>query len=212
MNSLVDAAVSRTRTTLLLMLMVVIAGVASMRAISIEADPYIQVPFFEILVFHEGISPEDAERLLVLPMEVELRGVEGIEEIKSYASENFGIILVEFDADYDVTEALLDVRDAVDRAKAELPSTAEEPIISEETTADFPILQVNLVGDDVPERVLYDLALDLRNEIERQPTVLNAELQGQREEVLEIIIDPVALESYRISGEELIGTDRKSVV
>ncbi|MBO6556404.1 MAG: efflux RND transporter permease subunit [Pseudomonadales bacterium] len=206
MNSLVDAAVSRTRTTLLLMLMVVIAGVASMRAISIEADPYIQVPFFEILVFHEGISPEDAERLLVLPMEVELRGVEGIEEIKSYASENFGIILVEFDADYDVTEALLDVRDAVDRAKAELPSTAEEPIISEETTADFPILQVNLVGDDVPERVLYDLALDLRNEIERQPTVLNAELQGQREEVLEIIIDPVALESYRISGEELIGT------
>ncbi len=206
MNSLVDAAVNRTRTTLLLMLMVIIAGVASMRAISIEADPYIQVPFYQVLVFHEGISPEDAERLLVMPLEIELRSVEGVEEINSYATENFGMVFVEFDADHDIDAALIDVRDAVDRAKAELPSTAEEPIINEETTADFPILQVNLVGDSVPERVLYDIALDLRNEIESLPTVLNADLQGHREEVLEIIIDPVALEYYQISGEELIGT------
>lgn len=206
MNALVDAAVNRTRTTLLLMLMVLIAGIASMRAISIEADPYIQVPFFQVQIFHEGISPEDAERLLVMPMEIELRSVEGVEELTSYATENFGMVFVEFDADYDIDAALIDVRDAVDRAKAELPSTAEEPIIREETTADFPILQVNLVGDDVPERVLYDIALDLRNEIESLPTVLDAELQGHREEVLEIIIDPVALEYYQISGEELITT------
>lgn len=206
MNSLVDAAVNRTRTTLLLMLMVIIAGVASMRAISIEADPYIQVPFYQVMVFHEGISPEDAERLLVMPLEIELRSVEGVEEINAYATENFGMVFVEFDADHDIDAALIDVRDAVDRAKAELPSTAEEPTIIEETTADFPILQVNLVGDSVPERVLYNIALDLRNEIESLPTVLNAELQGHREEVLEIIIDPVALEYYQISGEELIGT------
>ncbi|MBL6690478.1 MAG: efflux RND transporter permease subunit [Pseudomonadales bacterium] len=206
MNSLVDAAVNRTRTTLLIMLMVIIAGVASMRAIPIEADPYIQVPFFQIQIFHEGISPEDAERLLVMPMEIELRSVEGVEELTSYATENFGMVFVEFDADYDINAALMDVREAVDRAKAELSSTAEEPIVREETTADFPILQVNLVGDEVPERLLYNLALDLRNEIESLPNVLDAELQGHREELLEIIIDPVALEFYQISGEELIGT------
>lgn len=206
MKSLVDAAVNRTRTTLLLMLMVLIAGIASMRSISIEAEPYIQVPFFQVQIFHEGISQEDAERLLLMPMELELRSVEGVEELTSYAMENLGIVLVEFDADYDIDAALIDVRDAVDRAKAELPSTAEEPTIREETTADFPILQINLVGDDVPERVLYNLALDLRNQIESLPSVLDAQLQGHREEVLEIIIDPVALEYYQISGEELIGT------
>lgn len=206
MKSLIDAAVTRTRTTLLLMFMVLLAGVASMQMISIEGDPYIAVPFFQVQVFHEGISPEDAERLLVMPMEIELRSVEGVEEVSSYATENFGLLFVEFDADQDITEALIDLRDAVDRAKAELPSSAEEPIIYEATTADFPILQVNFIGDDVPERVLYNIALDIRNQIEGLPNVLDAELQGHREEVLEAIIDPVALESYAISGEELIST------
>ena len=56
MISLIDAAVSRTRTTLLLMLMVIIAGVYSLQAISIEGDPYIEVPFFQVMVFNEGIS------------------------------------------------------------------------------------------------------------------------------------------------------------
>ncbi|MGV0035101.1 MAG: efflux RND transporter permease subunit [Candidatus Azotimanducaceae bacterium WSBS_2022_MAG_OTU7] len=206
MNALVDAAVNRTRTTLLLMVMVIIAGIFSLQAISIEGEPYIQVPFFKIQIFNEGISPEDAERLLVMPMEIELRSLEGVEEITSYATENFAMLLVEFNADYDITEALINIREAVDRAKAELPSSSEEPTISEETTADFPILQINFVGDDVPERTLYNLALNIRNDIESIPDVLDAELQGHREEVLEIIIDPVALESYEISGEELIST------
>ena len=188
------------------MFMVLLSGYASLRVISVEGDPYIAVPFFQIRIFHEGISPEDAERLLIMPMEVELRSVEGVEEISAYATENFGILLVEFDADQDIDAALIDVREAVDRAKSELPVSAEEPVIIEESTADFPILQVNFVGDDVPERVLYNIALDIRNEIEGLPTVLEAQMQGHREEVLEAVIDPVALESYEISAEQLIGT------
>ncbi len=206
MNALIDAAVNRTRTTLLLMAMVIIAGIYSLQAISIEGEPYIQVPFFQVQIFNEGISPEDAERLLVMPMEIELRSIEGVEEITSYATENFAMLYVEFNADHDITEALINVREAVDRAKAELPSSSEEPTIKETTTADFPMLQINFVGDDVPERTLYNLALDIRNDIESIPDVLDAELQGHREEVLEIIIDPAALESYEISGEELIST------
>jgi multidrug efflux pump len=95
MNALIDAAVNRTRTTLLLMAMVIIAGIFSLQAISIEGDPYIQVPFFQIQIFNEGISPEDAERLLVMPMEIEVRSVEGVKEITSYATENFGMLFVE---------------------------------------------------------------------------------------------------------------------
>ena len=180
MNALIDAAVGRTRTTLLLMFMVLFAGVASLRSISIEGDPYIEVPFFQIQVIHEGISPEDSERLLVMPMEIELRGVEGVIELTSYASENVAFLMVEFDADYDFDQALIDVREAVNRARPELPRTAEEPVIFEETTADFPILQVNFVGDDVPERILYNIALDIRDEIESLPDVLDARLQGHR--------------------------------
>ncbi len=206
MNALIDAAITRTRTTLLVMFMVVVAGLAARSAIPIAADPHIEVPFFFVGIVHEGIAPEDAERLLVMPMEIELRKVEGVKEISAYASEGSANILVEFDADYDLDQALLDVREAVDRAKPELPSTAEEPIIQEETTEDFPVLQVNLVGEDVPERVLYNVAIELRDDIEAIPAVLEAELQGHREEVLEAIIDPSALEAYRISSDELIET------
>ncbi|MFT5012410.1 MAG: multidrug efflux pump [Patiriisocius sp.] len=206
MNALVDAAVGRTRTTLLIMLMVLIAGSFSLRAISVESDPYIAIPIYVISVFHEGISPEDGERLLIMPLETELRSVEGVEEITSYASENYVSVVVEFGVDHDLQEALLDVREAVDRAKPELPSTAEEPVISEETTADYPILQINLIGDQVSERSLYEHAVKLRNQIESLPEVMDAELQGDREELLEAVIDPMALEAYSISSEELIGT------
>ena len=206
MNSLIDAAITRYRTTLLLMAMVMACGVMARQAIPVESDPYIQVPFYVINVFHEGISPEDAERLLVMPMEVELRSLDGVKELKGYASEGAATMLVEFDVDNDLDQALLDVREAVDRARPEMPDTAEEPIINEESTADFPVLQVNFTGDDVPERVLYNAARRAKQELETLPGVLEANMNGAREELLEAIIDPGKLESYNISNEQLINT------
>ena len=204
MNALIDAAVTRTRTTLLMMAMVLIAGLIGLNSISIEAEPTIEVPFFAVMIYHEGISPEDSERLLVMPMERELRGVEGVRELTAYASEGSANLMVEFDAMFDLDEALVDLREAVDRAKPELPSTAEEPIIQEQTASEYPILQINFVAEDVPERTLYNIALDIRNEVEALPEVLEVQMQGHREEVLEVIIDPAALEAYQLSAEDLI--------
>ncbi|MEM6707937.1 MAG: efflux RND transporter permease subunit [Pseudomonadota bacterium] len=206
MSSLIDAAINRTRTTLLLLLMVVLSGLFSYQSIPIASDPHIEVPFFSIFIFHEGISPEDSERLLVMPAEIELRKIEGVEELTGYASEGSATLLVEFDASADLDQAELDVREAMDRVRPELPSTAEEPIIKEETADDFPLIQVNVAGNDVPERVLYNLAVRLKDEIETIPSVLEADLQGEREEVLEVIVDPRALEAYQLSSEELLNT------
>ena len=140
----VESAIYRTRTTLLIMVMLIIAGIASMRSISVEGDPSIAVPFFSVMVFSEGISPEDAERLLVMPLEFEVRNLEGVKEIEGYASENTGQLWVEFEADQDIDQALIDLREAVNRARSKLPSSAEEPVIEEATTADFPVLMVGL--------------------------------------------------------------------
>ena len=202
----IDAAIQRSRTTLILLFMVVFTGVVARIAIPIESDPHIEVPFFVVQIPHEGISPEDAERLLVMPMETELRSVEGVEELTAYASEGFGTLMVEFNADYDLDKAAIDVRDAVDRAKPKIPSTAEEPIVLEESTDDFPVIQINLVAEGVPERVVYNAALSLKDDLEALPEVLEANLNGQREEVLEAIIDPSALERYQISNDQLITT------
>ena len=204
MNALA-AIISRSRTTLLLLFMILLAGSMARVAIPVEGDPEIDVPFFVITTVHEGISPEDAERLLIMPLEIELRQVDGVEEINSFASENAGTVMVEFDADFDLDQALLDTREAVNRAKVEFPTDAEEPIVQEQSTSDFPILQINLVGD-VPERMLYNIALDLRDAIEAQPGILSADMSGQREELMEAIIDPTVLETYQLSTDQIINS------
>ena len=205
MYAFIEAAIARSRTTMLIMLMVIIAGLIARAVIPVANDPDIDVPFFIITVIHEGISPEDAERLLVMPLEIEMRNVEGVEEMTAFASEGAATVMVEFDADQNLDKALVDTREAVDRAKAEFPSTAEEPIVTEASVDDFPIIQVNIVGD-VNERMLYGVALDLQEQLEAIPDVLSADMFGNREELLEAVIDPNQLEAYAISSEELINT------
>ena len=87
MTSLIDSAISRTRTTMSLLAVLVIAGFIARAVLPIANDPHIELPYYYIGVMHEGISPEDAERLLVQPMEIELRKLEGVVELKSRASE-----------------------------------------------------------------------------------------------------------------------------
>ena len=208
-NFLIDAAVDRPHATLSVMAIFVLAGIGARIAIPIESEPNIEVPFFMVSVQHEGISPEDAERLLLKPLEAELRVIDGVDEVRAFAYEGAVRVMVEFDASHDLDEALADVREAVDRAKPKFPITAEEPVVLEQTASDFPILQVNLVGgteSGVSERVVFNLAADLRDAIEALPTILSAQLQGHREELLEVVIDPAALESYQVSTEQLIST------
>ena len=205
-NALVRAAVDRSRTTLLLMVMVLLAGAVARILIPIESSPQVDVPVFMVVVPHEGISPEDAARLLVKPLEVQLRSVEGADEVRAVAYEGVARVIVEFEADYDLDQALTDVRAAVDRAEPEFPRSAEEAYIVEQSANDFPIIQINLVGHGAPERVVYNAAQALRDDIKALTDVLEATLQGHREEVLEVVIDPAKLEAYQVSSEALLAT------
>jgi len=193
-----------------MMMMIVICGIASRAVLPIANDPHIVLPYFYIGIAHEGISPEDAERLLIRPMETELRKIEGLKEIQALANEGRATMFVEFEANVDLDEALTDTREAVDRGKAEIPSTAEEPVVRELDVDDFPLIQINMLSRGATERQVYQAAIDLRDEIETIPSVLSADLTGDREEVLEVLIEPQAREAYSISSESLIGTLRRN--
>jgi multidrug efflux pump len=203
MNALIEAFVSRPRPVLLLLVLLIIAGAASYVTIPKEAEPDIVIPQIYVNIIHEGISPEDAERLLLRPMEVELRSLDGLDEIRATASEGAAVLTLEFDAGFDADAALADVREKVDLARAELPSDSEEPFVQEISISMFPVLVVNLHGD-VPERTLLAIARELRDEIESLPGVLDAEVGGDREELLEVIVDPVALETYQLAYDDII--------
>ena len=203
-GSAIGSAIDRTRTMMSLLAAIIFAGIASYSAIPIESDPDVAIPVIVVTIPHEGISPEDAERLLSRPMELELRTLEGVKELNSYSGEGSATLVIEFDASFDQDQALLDVREGVDAAKAKIPSTAEEPIVREVSSQDFPIITISVGGEGVPDRVLFRLARLLKDEIESIPAVLEANLQGNREELLEAVIDPAQMEAYGLSNDELL--------
>ncbi|MEM9939382.1 MAG: efflux RND transporter permease subunit [Pseudomonadota bacterium] len=203
MHSLIDGAIGRARMVLAILVVALIAGTMTYINLPKEADPDVPIPTIAVTIPLEGVSPEDAERLLVRPVERELQAIEGVTQIDSFALEGAGQIFVEFDVSFDQDQAVLDVREKVDLAQREFPEEAREPIITEINAALFPILEINLYGD-APERALYRVGLALQEELESLSGVLEATLQGDREEVLEITLDPAKLESYNISYQDVL--------
>ena len=202
MHTLIDAAFSRPRVVILLLLAILVSGIASYQTIPKESNPDVPIPIIYVSMVHEGISPEDAERLLVLPMEQELQSLEGINEMSATATEGFASVTIEFDAGYDIDEALIDVREAVDRARVELPPETLEPTVNEINLAEFPVLSVALSGR-ISERTLISIARDLQDRIESLPNVLEVTIGGDREEMLEIVIDPSVIDAYQLSFQDL---------
>ncbi|MEO1200683.1 MAG: efflux RND transporter permease subunit [Pseudomonadota bacterium] len=203
MTNALSTVLNAPRAVMTILVAMVIAGTVAYITIPKEANPDIDVPVFYISVSQQGISPEDAERLLVRPLETRLRGLEGLKEITGSAREGNAGITLEFDVDFDKDAALADIRAEVDQAAAELPDEAEEPVIVETNFSLIPTIIVVLSGD-VPERTLFQHARRLQDEIEGISTVLEANLSGQREELLEIVIDQTRLQSYGVSQQELL--------
>ena len=204
MDSIINGAFSRTRVVVMALMLVLGIGAYAYSAIPKEANPEIPLPLFYVSTSLDGISPTDAERLLLEPMETEFSSISGLDSMNSDAAEGFASIQLEFAPGGDNQEALDKVREAADRAQGDLPDDARDITITEINTALFPILNVILSGP-VPERTLNALAEDLQDEIEGIEGVLEAEIGGQRFEFLEVLIDPTVFQTYNLSFGELIG-------
>jgi len=199
---IVGFAIHNWRMTLSIMFFAVIGGLLAMGRLSLDAEPDVPVPFVNVRVVLPGISPEDAERLLIRPMETELKSIEGLKEINGIASTNVAYVNLEFDINVDKDVAIAEVLEKVDRARAEFPAEAREPVVEEVSFSALPILTVNLWGD-APERELQKRAKDLQRRIESIQTVLEANISGERTDVLEAILDPSTVESLGITFEEI---------
>ncbi|PXX90398.1 MFS transporter [Marinobacter vulgaris] len=202
MRTLIFAALDRSRTTLLMLLFLILGGIAAFQALPKEANPDVTIPMIYVSMTLEGISPEDAERLLIRPMEQELRSLEGIKEMRGTASEGHASVMLEFDAGFDPDMALQDVREKVDTARSKLPREADEPRVNEINVALFPVMSVGLSGP-LSERELVTIARRLQDAIEGIPEVLEVDIGGDREDLLEVVVDPQVLESYGIDFDQL---------
>lgn len=200
---LVELAINNARLTISVLLFLMLSGTLAYISIPKEAEPDIQIPIIYVSLGYDGISPEDSERLLLRPMETALKSIQGIKQMTATAYQGGGNVLLEFQAGADLDKALTDVRNKVDDARRDLPTEADEPTVNEVNISEFPVLVVTLSGD-VSERLLSATARTLRDRIEDLPGVLDAALQGVRDDVVEIIIDPAKLSSYGLRPDTMI--------
>ncbi|MFA0482545.1 efflux RND transporter permease subunit [Vibrio sp. 10N.222.55.B11] len=203
MYSIIDAALSRARTMLSLLALILVAGVVTYITIPKESSPDITIPIIYVSVGHQGISPTDAERLLVRPIEQELRSIEGVKEMTATAAEGHASVVLEFNVGVDLTKAMADVRDAVDLAKPKLPEDSDEPTVNEVTLAsEQPVLSVVLFGT-VPERTIVQIARELGDKLESYRQILEVDIAGDRADIVEIIVDPLLMESYSLDQADI---------
>ena len=205
MNRIVGFAIENWRMTIGIMIFIVIGGIMAMSRLSIDAEPDIPVPIVNVRVVLPGVSPEDSERLLIKPLEAELKSVDGLKQMDGVAAASVAYITLEFNASFDQDQAVSDVIEKVDRARAEFPAEANEPIVQELNMSTFPIIVVNLFGT-APEREFQKRAKYIQKQLEGIPEVLEAKITGEREDVMEAILDPAMMESTNISFEEIAAT------
>jgi len=202
MTNIVDFAIKNWRMTIGIMLFMVFGGIYAISNLSLDAEPDVPIPIINVQVVLPGVSPEDGQRLLIRPMETELKSIEGLKQMDGVASTSVGNMILEFTPSFDQDKAISDVLEKVDRAQADFPQEAREPIVEEINSATLPIIVVNIYGD-APDRELQLRAKDLQRQLESIPSILEANIIGERERILEAIIDPASIDSANISFLEI---------
>lgn len=204
---IVDFSVDRSTSVYVLVLIIVIFGGFSYAMIPRESNPEIIVPYVVVTTTYEGVSPEDMESLVTVPIERKMTGLSDVKEITSNSVEGASSIVLEFEPDTAIDDALQKVRDKVDLAKPDIPQEADDPTINEINLGELPIVLVSLKGN-VGLPVLNEVAEDLEDLVEAVPGVLDAQIIGGVEREIQIEVDPDRVAQYGISMADLVEITR----
>ena len=201
--NLTEVALKFKTTVYVFILFIIITGINSYRALPPEDAPEVEIPFIMVHTVYPGVAPADMERLVTNVLEGDLKELKDVKEIKSTSSESSSMISIEFETGVDTDDAYRKVKDKVDISKSDLPDDAEDPMVIEISSADFPIMLINVSGN-------YDLAKlkkvgdDLQDSIEQIQGILSADLVGGIEREIHVYLDPKRMEYYQIGVGQVI--------
>ncbi|MDH5366991.1 MAG: efflux RND transporter permease subunit [Cyclobacteriaceae bacterium] len=196
---LTTLSIKNKTTVLVLTFIIVVAGIGTYIGLPKESFPEIQQPIVYIGTPHPGNSPIDMENLITRPLEKEINTITEVDLIKSTSVQDYSTIIAEFTPDTDVEDALTKVKDAVDRAKQELPSDLQtDPNVFEMNFSEFPVMNINLSGDFSLDE-LNEYAEYLEDEIEKFSEISKVEIRGVDEKELKINVDPYQMEARMVN-------------
>jgi CzcA family heavy metal efflux pump len=184
---------------------IIIIGAFAYASLPRESSPSITIPYVFVTTVYVGVSPQDIESLVTQEIEKEIKGIKDVKKITSVSRESFSTISIEFTPDVKIDDALQKVRDKVSVAKTKMPKDIKEPIINEVNFSEFPILYVNISGNEGLAK-LKDLGDKLSDKIEGISGVLSAEVVGGLEREVKINVDADRLKYYNLSFNDITNT------
>ncbi len=198
-----SGAVNNSTSIIILTILIALAGVMAYNIMPKESFPEIKQPMVYINTLYPGNSPEDMENLITRPIEKELKSMDGIKKITSTSMENYSIITAEFNTTVEITKALQETKDAVDRAKTELPSDLDQdPIVQEFDISSMPIMYLNVSGNYGIDE-LKSFAEYLEEEIEKLPEISGVDIKGALEREIRINADQYRMEANQVSFDDI---------
>jgi multidrug efflux pump subunit AcrB len=195
-------------------IIILVFGLISYIGMSKELYPEIVLPTVYINTIYPGNSPVDIENLITRPIEKELKPIKGIKKISSTSAQDVSAIIVEFNEDVDIAEGLTDIKDAIDKAKRELPSDLDnDPVAAEIDFSEIPLLFINLSGDFEVSK-LKEYAEYLEDKLEMIGDVSKVDITGALDREIQINVNPFKLEALKLNFgdiEQAIGQENLNV-
>ncbi len=178
-------------------------GAQAYLALPREAAPDLEIPVVLVAVPYPGVSPTDIESQVVRELEKELKDLKDLKVMKSTSAEGSGLVTLEFNPNISIEDAVRKVGEKVDIAKPKLPEDALEPQVKEVSFEDFPIISVNLSAD-YSLVALKRVAEDVQDRLETIKGVLEVDLAGGLEREIQVVVDPVRLAYHEIGIDEVV--------
>lgn len=202
-------AIDKRVTTYVLTFLVTLVGIMSFNSLPKENFPEIAIPMIYIGTPYPGNSPENIEKNISYHIEKELKSIKGVKKIKSQSIQDFSIVIVEFETNVDIPEAKKEVKDAVDRAKSNLPNDLDaDPLVQDINLSEIPIMYIN-VSADVPAETLKRYAEDLQDEIETLSEIRRVDLLGLQDKEIQIDLDLFKMQANDITFDDVSNAIRQ---
>jgi len=207
-------SINNSTAVFIITIILAIAGYNTYQALPKESFPDISLPNIYVSVLYPGTSPKDMENLIVRPIEKQCKSITGLKKIKSSSLQDYCNVVVEFNSDVKIEDAKRGVKDAVDRARNDLPQNLpNDPQIQDINFADLPIMYVNISGN-------YDLAKlkrfadDAKDRLEEMKEVKQVDLIGALEREIQVNVDMLKLQGARLTMYDIynaIGNENRTI-
>lgn len=187
----------------LVSVLIMVAGFIVTIGMNREVFPNVSFDIVTITTFYPGATPEDVEKLITVPIEKELKDVDGLKEFKSSSTHGTSILFVKIDPDESNKQKVIrDVQNAVDRVKDLPKDIKDEPLVNELTTKQYPIIEVSLSGKMSEHKLRYyaDILEDIFEDIKGVARITKS---GYRDREVQVLIDPVRMKEYYVSIDEI---------